>query len=146
MFRGRFGHTIDAKGRVSIPAGFRMELQKRSQLPPILTIQPECLALYASEDWDAFADRLTGVDPLRTEGRALQRFLISNCVECPPDAQGRILIPPFLREHAKLRKEVMIAGLGSCVEIWDRQRFDEDQARTLARFSEISTEVSKLGN
>ena len=146
MFRGRFVHSIDSKGRVSIPAGFRMELQRRSQLSPILTIQPECLALYAQEDWDAVARRLTGVDPLRVEGRALKRFLISNSEEAPLDAQGRILIPPYQRDHAKLEKEVVIAGLGDCLEIWDRQRYEQDQARTLARFPEISTEVSKLGN
>jgi MraZ protein len=146
MFRGRFVHTIDSKGRVAIPAGFRMELQRRSQLPPILTIQPEHLVLYAHEDFDAFANRLIGVDELRSDGRALKRFLISNCVECPPDAQGRILIPPYLRTHARLDKEVVLAGVGNSIEVWDRQRFDEDQAQTLARFVEISTEVSKIGH
>jgi len=146
MFRGRFVHTIDSKGRVSIPAGFRMELQRRSQLPPILTIQPECLTLYAHEDWDGVVKRLTDVDPLRIEVRSLQRFLIGNAFEVEPDAQGRILIPPALRAHAKLDREVVIAGLGNCIEVWDRERFDEDQSRTLARFGEISLEVSKLGH
>jgi len=146
MFRGRFVHTVDSKGRVSIPAGFRMELQRRSQLPPILTIQPECLTLYAQEDWEGVVRRLTDVDPLRSEVRKLQRFLIGNCFPVELDAQGRILIPPALREHAKLEREVMIVGLGNCVEIWDRERFEEDQARTLARFDEISLEVSKLGH
>ncbi len=146
MFRGRFVHAIDVKGRVSIPAGFRMELQRRSQLAPILTIQPEHLVLYAREDFDAFAKRLIDVDPLRTEGRALQRFLISNSDECVPDAQGRILIPPHLRTHAQLEREVVIAGVGNSIELWDRRRFEEDQARTLARFGEISMEVSKIGH
>jgi MraZ protein len=146
MFLGRFVHTIDAKGRVSIPAGFRMELQRRSQLAPVVTIQLECLALYAHEDWVSFANRLTEVDPLRLEGRALQRFWISNCVACPLDAQGRILIPEFLRDHAKLDKEVVIAGLGNCIEIWDRRLYDEEQARTLARLPEISQEISKSGS
>jgi MraZ protein len=146
MFRGRFVHTVDAKGRVSIPAGFRVELQRRSELPPILTILPDCLALYAHDDWASFEQRLTDVDPFRLEGHSMQRFLISNCVECPPDAQGRILIPPYLREHAHLDKEVTIAGVGRRVELWDRKRFDEELARTQTQFREISTEVSKLGN
>jgi MraZ protein len=123
-----------------------MELQRRSKLSPILTKQPECLALYASEDWEALAERLIGVDPLRMDGRALRRFVISNSEECPLDAQGRILIPPYMREHAKLHREVVIAGLGSCIEIWDRASYEQDQARTQERFNEISLEVSKLGH
>jgi MraZ protein len=145
MFRGRFLHTIDSKGRVSIPAGFRMELQRRSDRTPILSILPDCLALYAAEDWDSVENRITDVDPLRIEGHSIQRFLISSCVECPPDAQGRILIPPFLREHAKLDKDVTILGAGKRIEIWDRGRLDQELARTHAQFREISTEVSKLG-
>jgi MraZ protein len=146
MFKGRSDHTVDAKGRVSIPAGFRMEIQRRSKLSPILTKQPECLALYASEDWDVLARRLTDVDPLRMDGRALQRFLISNSEDCPLDGQGRILIPTYMREHAKLQREVVIAGLGACIEIWDRERYELDQARTQDRYNEISLEVSKLGH
>ena len=145
MFRGRFLHTIDSKGRVSIPAGFRMEIQRRSDRPPILSILPDCLALYPAEDWDTVEKRITDVDPLRIDGHAIQRFLISSCVECPPDAQGRILIPPFLREHAKIEKEVTILGAGKRIEIWDPARAEQELLRTQAQFREISTEVSKLG-
>jgi MraZ protein len=146
MFRGRFVHTIDAKGRVSIPAGIRMELQRRSQLAPTLTIRPDHLALFAHEDFQAFADRLMSVDPLNLQGQELARFFIGHSEECAPDAQGRILIPGHMREHAQLDKEVVIAGVGNWIEIWDRRRFEEGHARTLARFAEISAEVSRLGN
>lgn len=146
MFRGRFVHTIDAKGRVSIPAGIRMELQRRSQLAPILTIRPEHLVLFAHEDFDAFAQRLLSVDPLNLEGQELARFFLSHSEECAPDAQGRILIPAHMRAHAGLEKEVVVAGVGNWIEIWDRRRFEDGQARTLARFKEISAEVSKLGH
>jgi MraZ protein len=145
MFRGRFVHTIDAKGRVSIPAGFRMELQRRSERPPILTNMLECLALYPNDDWAAYEARLVEVDPFRLEGHELQRFMISGAVECAPDAQGRILIPPYLREHAKLEREVTLAGVGARIEIWDKARFDQELSRTHTRFREISTEVSKIG-
>jgi MraZ protein len=146
MFRGRFVHQIDAKGRVSIPAGIRMELQRRSQLAPILTIRPDHLVLFAREDFDAFAQRLLAVDALNVQGQELARFFLSHSEECAPDGQGRILIPAHMRTHAQLDKEVVVAGVGNCVEIWDRRRFEEGQARTLARFDEISAEVSKLGH
>ena len=143
MFRGRYVHTIDAKGRVSLPAEFRTELQRRSERAPILTNMLECLALYPSEDWEAYEDKLLGVDPFKLEGHEMQRFMISGATVCAPDSQGRILIPPYLREHAKLDKEVTIAGVGARIEIWDRARFDQELARTQARFREISAEVSK---
>lgn len=146
MFQGRFVHQIDAKGRVSIPAGIRMELSRRSQLAPTLTIRPDHLALFAHEDFQAFADRLMSVDPLNLQGQELARFFIAHSEACAPDTQGRILIPGHMREHAQLEKEVVIAGVGNWIEIWDRRRFEDGHQRTLARFSEISAEVSRLGH
>ncbi len=145
MFRGRFVHTIDSKGRASIPAGFRVELQRRSDRAPILTNLLECLALYPYEDWLEIEQRLSSAAPLQTEVQALQRFLVSGAVECPIDGQGRLLIPPHLREHARIQREVTIAGVGPRIEIWDKGRFDADLARTQERFQEISAEVAKLG-
>jgi MraZ protein len=145
MFRGRYVHTMDGKGRVSLPAEFRTELLRRSDRPAMLTNMLDCLALFARDDWETYEDRLAGVDAFRLEGHEMQRFMISGATECAPDSQGRILIPGYLREHAKLDKEVTIAGVGARIEIWDRARFDQDLARTQARFREISTEVSKIG-
>ncbi len=143
MFRGRFVHSIDAKGWISIPKDFRMELERRSDRPPILTNMLECLALYPYDDWSALEDRLVGGDPLMLEVQDLQRFMISGASEAQLDAQHRILIPPYLREHARLEKEVTLAGVGPRIEIWDKARFDEQHARTQARFHEISSEVSR---
>ena len=145
MFRGRYLHTIDAKGRVSLPAEFRTELQRRSDRPPVLTNMLDCLALFSRDEWDAYEDRLASVDAFRVEGHEMQRFMISGATECAPDSQGRILIPQYLREHALLDKDVTIAGVGARIEIWDRTRFAQDLARTQARFREISAEVSKIG-
>jgi MraZ protein len=146
MFLGLSLHTIDAKGRVSIPAGIRMELQRRSQLAPTLTIRPNHLVLFAHEDFGAFAQRLLSVDMLNPRGQELARFFLGHSEECTLDAQGRILIPAHMREHAKLDKDVVILGAGNYVEIWDRRLHEEDTARTLAKYDEISAEVSKLGH
>jgi len=143
MFRGRAVHTIDSKGRLSIPAGFRMELERRSERAPILTNQLHCLALYPYEAWREIERELEEASPLQLEVQDLQRFLISGAVECPVDRQGRIAIPPYLREHADLSKEVTIAGVGRLIEIWDRARFDQVQARTQAQFKEISETVAR---
>lgn len=143
MFRGRHVHTIDTKGRVSIPAGYRVELERQSERAPILTTQRECLAVYPYEAWREIERELEGASPLQPEVQALQRFLISGATESPVDRQGRISIPQPLREHAGLEKEVVVAGVGSHIEIWDKATFDRDIARTQDQFHEISTAVAR---
>lgn len=149
MFRGRHSHTLDTKGRVSIPSGFRMELQRRSEQPPIVTNgvthAGECLWLYPYEDWRAFEDRLMALSPDDMDAQAYVRFMISGATECPIDNQGRTLLPAHLREFAKLEKEVVIAGVGSRIEIWNKSKFDEDQTNTQAHFPRISRSVTKMG-
>ena len=121
MFRGRFVHTLDSKGRVSIPSGFRLELQRRSERAPILTNADQCLLLYPYEDWCDFEQRIVGLSSFDPDVQAFARMMISGASECPIDAQGRILVPPVLREHARLEREAMIAGVGPRIELWDRR-------------------------
>lgn len=145
MFRGRFVHTIDAKGRMSLPAGFRSEMQARSEKPPILTNLLNCLALYPHETWLEVENRLAQASQLRPEVQSIQRFLVSGASECPVDGQGRISIPQYLREYAALEREVTIAGVGPRIEFWDKARFDQDLAATQDRYHEISSVVASLG-
>ena len=145
MFRGRFVHSIDSKGRMSIPLGFRTEIARRDEHPPILTNLKDCLALYPYEDWLEIEKRLCSASPMQLEVQALQRFMVSGAADCPIDAQGRILVPNVLREHARLEREAMIAGVGPRIELWDRSRFDADLLKTQARYLEISSAMAKLG-
>lgn len=138
-FRGSFYHTIDTKGRLSIPSGFRLELQRHSDRAPILTNHLECLHLWPHEDWLEFEERLGGIAELDPEAQRLARWMISGAVEAPIDNQGRILIPPFLRERAQLGREVAILGVSRRMEIWDRARLESDLNGTGARFNEISS-------
>jgi MraZ protein len=144
MFRGRFIHTIDTKGRISIPSGFRMELERRSERAPILTNAFRCLHLYPFEDWCEVERRIVENETEDTDFQAYQRMMISGATECPIDKQGRLLVPPHLREHAGLERDVTIAGVGPRVEIWDKARFDADLMKTQARFSEIASMVAGL--
>jgi MraZ protein len=142
MFRGRHVHTIDAKGRVSIPATFRTEIMTRSENAPILTNDKGCLALYANEDWVDIEESLAAQSQVRPETKAYIRFVVSGATECPFDSQGRILIPAHLRDHAHLEREVTIAGVGPRIEIWDKALFDQELQRTLAQFDEIASVVA----
>ena len=135
-------HTIDAKGRVSLPAELRMELQKRSERAPFLANMPDHLALYPHEDWLAYEEKLLAADEFLPEAQDLKLFMLSGAAPCAADNQGRILIPPPLREHAHLEKDVVIAGAGTHIQIWDRTRFDGFLSRTQSNFRELSSVVS----
>lgn len=147
MFRGRFYHTLDTKGRVSIPSGLRTELEKRSERAPILSLQPDCLHLYAREDWEAFEQRLAAVSEIDPAAQAYARFVLSSAVESPIDRQGRLSIPAFQREGANLERDAAIAGVGNRIEIWNAERFDSDLSTTRARFTDLASALApKVGN
>ena len=138
-------HTIDAKGRVSLPAELRMELQRRSEHAPFLTNMPDHLALYPHEDWLAYEAKLFAPDPFHPAAQDLQLFMVSGAVPCAPDSAGRILISPALRDHARLDKDVVIAGAGTHIQIWDRAAFDQFIARTNSNFRDLALAVSAAG-
>jgi len=143
MFRGRHDHTIDKKGRLSIPASFRTEILRRSDKPPILTNYKNYLALYPYEDWLVIEQNLMAKSKLQPDVQAYTRFVISGSDECPIDSQGRILVPPTLREHAKLESKVTIAGVLDCLEIWDTKIFETTKLETLSRLEEIQLSVDE---
>ena len=139
-------HTIDAKNRMSLPAGFRQELQRQSDAPPILTNAHECLDLYPYEDWLEFEERIVGSSPVDPDLQDYARMRISGAIACPIDKQGRILVPTHLREHAGLVREVTVAGVGPKIELWDKARFERNLTQTNARYSEMARYVAtKLG-
>ena len=138
---------MDAKGRISIPAGLRMELQTQDDRPPFLTNLVDCpaLGLYAHDRWLEIEQRLENMSHTQPELQRYRRLVISGAVESPLDAQGRVLVPPHLREHAGLEREVTIAGVGSRIEIWDKARFEEELKQTRERSHEVSSLAAQLG-
>ena len=144
MFRGRFVHTIDAKGRMSIPSTYRTELESRSDQAPIVTTAYECLHLYPYEDWCEKEANIVDSATEDLEAQSFQRMMISGATECPIDKQGRMLIPQFLRDHAGIDREVTIAGVGNRIEIWAKQRFDADLLKTQANYPDIAKKMSDL--
>lgn len=144
-------HTIDAKNRMSLPAAFRQQLQDsgpdgEAPKPPVITNANFCLDLYPHEDWARFEDQIVSIASVDPEAQAYARMMISGATECPIDKQGRILVPPYLREHAGLTRDVTVAGVGSKIEIWDRARFEETLTQSNARYPEMARSVaSKLG-
>ncbi len=147
MARGRFHHTMDAKGRVSIPAGFRTELQADGDAPPVLAALVDCraLGLYSNAHWLEVEAALARMSNMKPEVQAVRRMLVSGAEECGLDGQGRILIPPHLREHGGLEREITIAGVGSRIEIWDKARFDGEMERLRNQAHEIASVAAEAG-
>ena len=114
---GQYQHSIDAKGRLFIPAKFREELGETFYV----TIGLDgCLSVYSDTKWASLIEKVEAL-PL-SKARSM-RTLFANAAKCEPDAQGRILIPAKLREYAKLEKEVIITGASRCVELWNPERW-----------------------
>lgn len=122
MFMGQYNHTIDAKGRVFVPAKFREQLGEDF----VVTMGMDgCLFLYPNEQWEKFAEQLKAL-PGTKEARQLQRYFLAGADSISPDSQGRILIPAKLREHAMLNKEVVFVGVLGKIEIWSKERWEEN--------------------
>ena len=114
---GTYEHSIDAKGRLFIPASLRKEL---GQTFHVTVGQDHCLSVYSDESWAAFMARLKELS--YNEVKKL-RALFAYAADCEPDSQGRILIPAKLREYAGLTKEVVVVGSFDRAEIWSAERW-----------------------
>lgn len=115
MFMGEYTHAIDDKGRLTIPAKFREELAYGS----IVTRgYDKYLVLYAADAFKRITTRAEGLSPTNPENRALLRLTFSGASEAVPDRQGRILVPPYLRDYAGIQTECVIVGVGHAIEVW----------------------------
>jgi len=118
MLLGEHAHTIDDKNRLTLPARFRHVFGAGIV---VTRGMDGCLFAYTRDDWERLvADRLGSLDPLSKEGRRMQRFFYAGATEAEPDKQGRVGIPAALLEHAKLGRDVVVAGVHDHLEIWDR--------------------------
>ena len=126
MFRGRFEHTIDSKGRVSFPAKHRQALNERYDDRLVITNFDGCLVAYPFEEWVIIEEKISSLSMVKREVKAFQRFFISGATECVIDKQGRVLIPPTLREYAQLEKDVVFAGMIKLVEIWSKDKWEAE--------------------
>ena len=123
MLLGEFEHSVDDKNRLTLPAKFR---QAFADGVVVTRGMDRCLNVYTREAWQRFvAERLDGLDPFSREARQMSRFLFAGASEEDLDRQGRIVLPPALVAHAKLGREVVVAGVRDHVEIWDRAAWRE---------------------
>jgi len=146
MFRGRYEHTIDQKGRTSIPSRFRELLSsKYSDERLIVTsfVDP-CLIAYPVAEWQAFEEKVRALPRFDPKIMQLKRVLISGATECPIDRNGRILIPPVLREFAGLKREIVWAGMVDYIEIWAKDGWDPMFQQARDRIADLGGALGDL--
>lgn len=126
MFRGANAISLDAKGRLAMPSRYRDELVSRCAGQLIVTIDAvdPCLTVYPLPEWELIEAKLRELPSLREETRRLQRLLIGNAVDLELDGNGRFLIPPRLREYAKLDKRAMLVGQLNKFQLWDEDAWN----------------------
>ncbi len=125
MFRGVTQLSLDAKGRLAVPARYRGELMSRCEGRIIVTVDPsKCLLVYPQPAWEPIEEKLNSLSSFDPRTRGLQRLLVGNASDVEMDGAGRILISAPLRQFAGLTKEVVLVGQGSKLEIWNEEQWN----------------------
>ena len=139
MLIGQYRHTIDAKKRLALPAKFRGELGGKIIITKGLE---RCLVVYTQKEWEISSTKLAGLPSSQAEARAFARFSLASAMEISLDKLGRMLLPDYLKQYAGLKKNVVICGLSTRLEVWDASKWETYSKKAE---KEVEKTVSKLG-
>lgn len=145
MFRGQFPHTIDAKGRVSVPSKFRDVLKDKYDERLVITNFDGCLVAYPFSEWQILEKKAANLSMLKKEAAQFLRFFYSGAAECEIDKLGRILIPQVLRDYAKLEKDIVFVGVTKKAEIWSKARWDAAYKKSQENFDDVRDVLASMG-
>jgi len=148
MFRGHFEHAIDDKGRTSLPVRFRDVLAPAADIRLVVTpaLGDPCLDVYPLKAWEELEAKLDGMNSFAPDVIEFRRFYVSAAIECDLDKQGRILIPPSLRAHARLEKSVLWLGHGPRAELWSQEAWAAlSKQKSAVELKDLRAAMGKLG-
>ncbi len=156
MFRGLHEHTIDAKGRLSLPQRFRDLLSRNSGQDNaddadsdttliITTGIDKCLVVYPKAEWEAFEARLAALPQFDPAVVQVKRIYVAGATECPIDRHGRLLVPPMLREYAGLTRDVVFAGMVATIELWAKETWTEQSRLSRSDRQAVAQKLAELG-
>jgi MraZ protein len=142
MFIGEYTASIDDKGRISIPAKFRQGLGNTVVVTRGLD---SSLFLYTLEEWKKLAEKLASLPISTANTRAFSRLMLAGAMDCEVDKQGRIILPGYLKDFAKISKKVIVAGLYSRIEIWSEELWSSYKEQTEKESNQIAEALGELG-
>ena len=149
MFRGENKVTLDAKGRLAMPTRYREGLVEDAGGRMVITIDhvERCLLIYTLPDWEDIERKISKLPALNPVARSLQRLMIGHATDVELDAQGRLLVPPNLREYAGLTRDVVLSGQGTRFELWDEAAWAAQREASIKlhqNSQELSAELSAI--
>ena len=142
MLIGEFEHSLDAKGRLIMPAKLKSSIGENFIVTKGLD---GCLFAFSLDEWKNFEEKLKSLPLSNRNSREFTRFFLSGATECEIDKQGRFLIPNNLRESANLKKEVVIIGVGTRIEIWDKEKWTTYNSEDNISVEDIAENMTMLG-
>lgn len=142
MFYGEHDHTIDRKGRLIIPSRFR-EVMKEHYTERLMATRglDRCLFLFPEDEWRAQESRFRALSFTKPEARKFNRFFFSGAAELNCDRQGRVLIPPYLKEYAGIKRDVVIVGVSNRVEVWDKEEWKKIYEQGKDNYEQIAEKL-----
>lgn len=143
MFRGINALSLDAKGRITVPMRYRSSLIQQEGGTVVITIDTEetCLLMYPLLEWQTIETNLQKLPSFNKATRRIQRLLIGHATELEIDTNGRLLLPPLLRDYANLNKQILLVGQGNKFEIWNELAWEEKRAEWLATETSLKDDL-----
>ena len=142
MLIGEFEHSLDAKGRLIMPAKLREDIGEKFIITKGLD---GCLFGFSQKEWTNFEEKLKTLPLTNKNARDFVRFFLSGAIECEIDKQGRFLIASNLREYSNLEKDAVIIGVGTRIEIWNRDKWKQYNSDENISADEIAENMTMLG-
>lgn len=142
VFLGEYQHTLDAKGRVSLPRKFRDEIGSHLVVSKGLD---NCLYVYPAEGYRRFVESLMNASDFDRKSLALRRRFTAGASEVEIDSAGRVGLAPVLRAHAALSKDVVVVGVGDRIEIWDAEAWASYEDENESTIWDAAEELSRSG-
>ena len=142
MLIGEYEHSLDTKGRLILPAKIREDLGEKFIVTKGLD---GCLFGFSKNEWNNFEEKLKTHPLTNKDARDFVRFFLSGAIECEIDKQGRFLIASNLREYAELEKEAVIIGVGTRIEIWNKDKWKAYNSEENLSADQIAENMANLG-
>jgi len=147
-FLGEYEATLDAKGRFLLPAGFKKQLQEEAGNQFVINRGFEkCLTLYPMKSWEPIFSELSKLNDFDPKVREFRRYFLNGAVTVELDTASRLLVPPNLKEHASLEKDIVLVAAMNKIEIWDKNKYQQFfESFSPESFSQLAQQVMTGGN